>query len=768
MKDRIEVAKSHTSNPPRSRVSSMAAALGMLLVCLVVSPAIAATSLTDSLTGYTGTSQDNFPAQPAFLAGSGLDVSFVWGGGSGAWEKIGFDSSGAIFGSFHSGPEGRNYLRTTDATFAPVNFTAYVTVNRTARETVFFGMGTGALGTGNQPDVGTGNASVFLELQAGYDNGSRRVLGGTPGAPTNVESGYDTMTTVTGPMRLCLAYDATAKTVTFSIDYSPTGPFVADQTFAAVDVSSIASEWAGGEKSSIYFGGQNGMKFTDLVIVAVIPSGALDHFEISAASPQMAGAAFDVTITAKDSGGNTVNDSTTTVTVNSPTAGSLMEFDWNSDGTYGDNSGTLVSGTKTIKARNKKAETVAISAFGGIGTTTTPPDVTTDPDVFVKLQILAPGETATPGTAAGKTGTPISRIANRPFMVSVRAVDANWNLVNSVFDYVDFTSTDSTATLPLPGVGFLLDGTNAFQVTLNTNGNFTLTATNVSNSSIASATVALSSSPVLASAGAWASLPIQPGQTPNIAGWSAVPVASMTNAQGTASWDVKWIKVCNDATNLYFLVELWPGSTVALVSGDVENNFWLDSDNTLATGYANAGESSVGAEDVLRAWQVWSGGVRQTLWWGVTANFSPNANATGPGGNPFGGWQADNGLYYEYSMSLAATNTDGSPVFSTNSVTIGFGSTIKGKMADVIPAFSYTFATSPPPVPANPVAIQISGGSFSFSVTNSSGNYIVQANTNLANPAGWMPVYTNAAPFTFTSSVPVSAAPACFYRTVLQ
>ena len=56
------------------------------------------------------------------------------------------------------------------------------------------------------------------------------------------------------------------------------------------------------------------------------------------------GDAFDVTITAQDAGNATVNDSSTVVAASSPTVGNLVEFDWNSDGTYGDNSGTLVAG----------------------------------------------------------------------------------------------------------------------------------------------------------------------------------------------------------------------------------------------------------------------------------------------------------------------------------------------------------------------------------------------------------------------------------------
>ena len=747
------------------------AALAVIAQSLTLTfTASAASSLTNSLTGYSGTSQDDYPAQPAFLAGSGLEASFVWGGGSGAWEKIGFDASGAAFGSFHGGSDGRNYLRTTNNNFAPVSFTAYVTVNRTVRKSVFFGMGTGKLTDGSYPsskapDYNTGDASVYLELQDGFDNASRRRLGGTNSAPINTEVGYNTMTTVTGLMTLRMDYDAVAKTVTFSVDYNPSGAFVADQTFAAVDVSSIAPEWASGEKSSIYFGGADGMIFSNFIINAALPVGGLDHFYVSASSPQTAGTAFNVTITAQDSSNQTVNDSTTIVTVNSPTSGSLMEFDWNSDGTYGDNSGTLVSGVKTIKARNKKAETVSITAIGGLGATPTPPDITTDPAAFIKLQILAPGETATPGTATGRTGTPNTQIINRAFNVSVKAVDAYWNVVNTVFDTVGIACTNLAVTLPADN--FLIEGTNIFAVELKTNGTFTLTATNVTDNTKVSSSVVVTAIPVLQSPGVWASLPIIPNQTPST-NWSSVPVASSTNPQGTANWDVKDIKVCNDSTNLYFLVELWPGSTVTLQSGNIENYFWFDGDNNPASGYVNAAGTAVGAEACLRVWQVWDGSVRQVLWWGVTGNVSPNGAVRGPGGNPFGGWPADTGLYYEYSMSLAATNTDGSMVFPTNSVTIGFSSDQNGTVKEVIPAFKYTFATGASLAPGNPVAVQVSGGNFSFNITNSSGSFVVQVNSDLSNPAGWTPIYTNTAPFTFTDSSPVSASQKRFYRTVAQ
>ena len=66
---------------------------------------------------------------------------------------------------------------------------------------------------------------------------------------------------------------------------------------------------------------------------------------------------------------------------------------------------------------------------------------------FSKLQILLPGETASPGSASGKTGTPSAQTAGSSFNATVNAVDANWNPVTST-DTVAITSSDANASLP--------------------------------------------------------------------------------------------------------------------------------------------------------------------------------------------------------------------------------------------------------------------------------------------------------------------------------
>ena len=97
---------------------------------------------------------------------------------------------------------------------------------------------------------------------------------------------------------------------------------------------------------------------------------------------------------------------------------------------------------------------------------------------FVKLQVLMPGETAAPNTPSGKTGTPDPQTAGVGFNITVNAVDAVWNRVGST-DTIAITSSDGSATLPANAA--LAGGTATFSVTLGTAGNWTVTATDVTD-----------------------------------------------------------------------------------------------------------------------------------------------------------------------------------------------------------------------------------------------------------------------------------------------
>src|SRR5204862_1966441 len=114
-------------------------------------------------------------------------------------------------------------------------------------------------------------------------------------------------------------------------------------------------------------------------------------------------------------------------------------------------------------------------------TANTSPAITVNAGAFAKLQVLTPGETAAPGTGAGKTGTPSAQTAGTGFSVTVNAVDANWNLI-STNDTVAITSSDVNATLPANAT--LSGGTRTFSVTNKTAGSWTFTVSNVTHAGI--------------------------------------------------------------------------------------------------------------------------------------------------------------------------------------------------------------------------------------------------------------------------------------------
>jgi len=99
---------------------------------------------------------------------------------------------------------------------------------------------------------------------------------------------------------------------------------------------------------------------------------------------------------------------------------------------------------------------------------------------FTKLQVLMPGETSAPGTATGKTGTPNAQAVGVPFDVVVNAVDDTWHLIGlAANDEIAISSSD--ANFPAVNNATLVAGTKSFNVSFGTDGNFTITATDVTD-----------------------------------------------------------------------------------------------------------------------------------------------------------------------------------------------------------------------------------------------------------------------------------------------
>src|SRR5260370_635086 len=99
--------------------------------------------------------------------------------------------------------------------------------------------------------------------------------------------------------------------------------------------------------------------------------------------------------------------------------------------------------------------------------------------------MLVPGETAAPCTTTGKNGTPRGKTAGAAFNVTVSAVDANWNVVNTN-DTVAITSSDTNAGLPANTA--LVSGTKTLSVTLKTAGSATVTASDQTHPALTATT----------------------------------------------------------------------------------------------------------------------------------------------------------------------------------------------------------------------------------------------------------------------------------------
>src|SRR5206468_4110469 len=91
---------------------------------------------------------------------------------------------------------------------------------------------------------------------------------------------------------------------------------------------------------------------------------------------------------------------------------------------------------------------------------------TVNPGAVARLQILLPGETAAPGTATGKLGSPTAQTAGTAISIIDRAVDTNWNLVTTSTPNVTITTSDSNAAIAddnggTPGNMTLVSGTRS-------------------------------------------------------------------------------------------------------------------------------------------------------------------------------------------------------------------------------------------------------------------------------------------------------------------
>jgi hypothetical protein len=245
----------------RTSLTPLAATAALLLSAVI---SHAATSFSNSLTGFTGdTSQ---AGTQAALAAAGLEADSLDAG-----PAVTFGATGSTFGSGAAGDSGRNYLRTIQNDYATTSFEAFITIDAPRLDTPaddqasFFGLGRGQIALFGFPDWSTQFSSVVGLPEPGKLTTFR--------TQDDMNTFDDVAATIgNGTHRLKFAYNNVAMTATFSLDLDYAGgPFTADVTADPVDVSTLysATGWPG-EPSQIYFGGDDGVLFRDLV-VTVIP-----------------------------------------------------------------------------------------------------------------------------------------------------------------------------------------------------------------------------------------------------------------------------------------------------------------------------------------------------------------------------------------------------------------------------------------------------------------------------------------------------------------
>jgi hypothetical protein len=261
-------------------------AAGCLVVTLATA-ANAATSYSNSLTGFTGDSTQ--AATQAAVSGAGLSFFSTTGFNDNGTpadtsddsnDTVTFDASGTHFGAVFAGDGGRNYMRTLISDFATVKFTAEITFTASDGQAVFFGLGTGDRALFGTPDWSTQFASASFWPETSTDKFTQ--------FKTNNDSNSFVDTNVLGfpegTARFRMTFDPVTGFLVGSIDTNDAGgPFVADVTGFPIATKApllpnaptglfSADGWPT-EPSRVFFGGDDGVTFRDLTI-SVVPEPA--------------------------------------------------------------------------------------------------------------------------------------------------------------------------------------------------------------------------------------------------------------------------------------------------------------------------------------------------------------------------------------------------------------------------------------------------------------------------------------------------------------
>lgn len=223
---------------------------------------------------------------------------------------------------------------------------------------------------------------------------------------------------------------------------------------------------------------------------------------LSLSSPQTSGLPFTGAniLEAEDVYGNaaafdaSVNN--VTLAANSPLSGTISGLGSASSNVL-DRAADFVAGQADLSALGMTytglAQTGTFTATPQSGPITTSGNVTINAGPVNRLVVVLPGETATPGVAPGKSGTPTAQTAGVAFNGAVYAYDSAYNVDTASIDTIHVTSTDAAAINPPDAA--LSGGSRTFSITLKTAGTQTVQATDVPKPSVTAGASAVAVGP---------------------------------------------------------------------------------------------------------------------------------------------------------------------------------------------------------------------------------------------------------------------------------
>jgi hypothetical protein len=257
--------------------------------------------------------------------------------------------------------------------------------------------------------------------------------------------------------------DLSSGTHTFSVTFRTAGS--ASLTASDVDNGAILASTS--PATTIIPGAFSRLQ---VLVPGEIPAPGTSTGKAGAPLSQPAGSAFSITVNATDANWNQISTNDTVAISSSDTNASLPANAPLSAGSAQFNVTLVSAGPRTVTATDVSHTGISAGTSASISVTAT---------AFVKLQLLLSGESAAPGSASGKIGSPAPFTAGTQVSVTVNGVDQFWNLVATTTDTVAIAYSDSATTLPANAA--LVNGTRSFSLTPHTSGNQTITASDVSD-----------------------------------------------------------------------------------------------------------------------------------------------------------------------------------------------------------------------------------------------------------------------------------------------